>query len=32
MEILKALVKNRDLTAVIAIHDLNIAARYPIAL
>jgi len=28
MEILKALVKKRDLTAVIAIHDLNIAARY----
>jgi len=28
MEIIKALVRKRDLTAIIAIHDLNIAARY----
>jgi iron complex transport system ATP-binding protein len=28
MEILRSLVRKRDLTAVIAIHDLNIAARY----
>lgn len=28
MEILKTLVKKRDLTAIIAIHDLNMAARY----
>lgn len=28
MEILRALVKRRDITALIAIHDLNMAARY----
>lgn len=28
MEILRALVRKRDLTAIIAIHDLNMAARY----
>ncbi len=28
MEILRTLVKKRDLTAIIAIHDLNMAARY----
>jgi iron complex transport system ATP-binding protein len=28
MEVLRSLVKKRDITAIIAIHDLNVAARY----